>query len=168
MPLKNVEISIMSVVLHRWHLARALFVIFAPIFPQITACSPTQRDGRLGASIPEDHQIEIHKVLTRFWSAAAVGDSPAMQRFTEGSRPLHWVADRRAAYPGLFRETAGELELEDLYFATPQADTVTVQIRVPWVSCPPPAHEGERDRYYIKVTNRKGEWRILDIWQDIC
>lgn len=107
-------------------------------------------------------------VLEQFWAAASVGDSAAMRRHVAGQAPMEWVAYWGAAYPGFFAQTAGKLEIEGGHYSHFRPDSAQATIRVPWVSCPPPVHEGNPDRYNVELISTGDGWLISAIWRDIC
>lgn len=139
------------------------------ILSLLSGCAAGQESsGESTRGVSEQDRYLIGGLLQSFWSAAAAGERAAMQGLPSGSEPLAWVERWEMAYPRFFESTHGPLEIEDAYYTEFSVDTATIQLRVPWVSCPPPAHDGERDRYYAKVVSSGGNWRIVDIWKDIC
>ncbi|MDT8442556.1 MAG: hypothetical protein RQ723_12990 [Desulfuromonadales bacterium] len=111
---------------------------------------------------------DIMSTVERFWAAAATEDESAMRREATGATPIDWVKRWRQAYPTFFKETVGKLEIVAAYAPTDEAATIEVLIEVPWVSCPPPAHDGKRDRFHVHLIPVDSSWRVVEVWKDIC
>lgn len=131
------------------------------------ACSKTSPPG---SAVPMTVKAKggALDLLEQFWAAASAGDSVAMQRHVAGQAPMEWAAYWGAAYPGFFAQTAGKLKIQGGYYSHTRPDSAQVTIRVPWVSCPPPAHEGNPDRYNVELISTGDGWLISAIWRDIC
>lgn len=106
-------------------------------------------------------------VVEQVWVAASRGDTNQIAALTEGADPLDWVAARTEAVPDYFAATAGRLRLEGGYFVD-EPGTVRLQFRVPYVSCPPPFHEGLDDTVRATVRRTSAGWKVTEIYEDIC
>lgn len=148
--------------------ARIFGVILIAILIGSVGCASGNSNGDLGPDVPSQATQEMVDTIEAFWASAAQSDSAGMLTYVADRQPIKWVGEWRSAYDNFFEATKDAIEFEDAYYARSQTDTVTVQVRVPWVSCPPPAHAGERDRYYVEFISLQGLWRIVDIWKDIC
>lgn len=121
-----------------------------------------------GGSVAESQLTEAMEAVNRFWSAAVTNDLPGMRQESTGGKAIEWADRWRQAYPTFFNETANSLEAVAGYTPPDQPEAIELLIEVSWVSCPPPAHEGNRDRYHVRLLPSNSEWRIADIWKDIC
>lgn len=148
--------------IRRIHVISVLAIIMS-----VVGCV-SHRENESATPIPQSQLTEVMEAVDRFWSAAAANDAPAMRQETTGAKALSWVERWRQAYPTFFRETVQNLKLVAAYTPPDQPDAIEVLIEVPWVSCPPPAHEGDRDRYHIRLLPRDSSWRVADVWKDIC
>ncbi len=127
--------------------------------------------GRIpdNAAVGLDEGKAIIAVVEAFWVAASEADSTVIERYIASGDPVAWAWRWRQAYAGFFLETRSLLVIEAIVHSEPlRTDGVTATVRVPWVSCPPPVHDGWEDRYHVELTQVMGSWRILDIWKPSC
>jgi hypothetical protein len=122
---------------------------------------------KLGSDTQASDWEAPFSVVEQVWAAAARGDAASLAAVTDGEDPSDWIQARRMAYPGFFQETVGRLRLENGYVLD-DTGTVVVQFRAPFVSCPPPVHEGVDDTYFAKVRPQNGTWRVIEVWMNIC
>jgi len=103
-----------------------------------------------------------------FWHASARNDTAGIDSMTSGPKPLAWARRIAAAYPNFLDTTKDRLAVQYGYYTNAAKDTAIVQLEVPWVSCPPPAHTGSRDKYFVMLAPSGKLWRLVDVWSEPC
>ncbi|PKL93735.1 MAG: hypothetical protein CVV20_02130 [Gemmatimonadetes bacterium HGW-Gemmatimonadetes-1] len=87
---------------------------------------------------------------------------------TSGDAPLLWARRQIEAYPSFFDSTRARLSKGQAYYLREEGDSAILEVEVPWVTCRPPVHAGNRDHYSLMLTLSEDEWRIARVWIDPC
>jgi len=146
---------------------RTFWPVYLTVALSTAACVGRTNVTGMGV-LPDTTLAGMMAVANGFWRAAAAGDSATMGSLSSDPKPTAWARRISSAYPSFFDTTKDQLAVRHAYFVNQSKDTAIVQLEVPWISCPPPAHSGIRDQYFVMLTPLGEGWRLINIWSDPC
>jgi hypothetical protein len=119
-------------------------------------------------TVSSEEAVRMLSIAEAFWTSVAHEDSVGMTVSTSGDAPLLWARRQIEAYPSFFDSTRARLSKGQAYYLREEGDSAILEVEVPWVTCRPPVHAGNRDHYSLMLTLSEDEWRIARVWIDPC
>jgi len=119
-------------------------------------------------SASSELMLRATAIVDSAWSAAARADWNGVRTLTRENAVVAWLRTKSEVSPAMLSVDPGNITPLGGYFLDGYRRQLHFVFEIPWVSCPLPVYAGEPTTVYATLDEAGDQWRIVDLWTDIC